>query len=468
MDRHRGQGPFPTTRRSFIQAAFPVGGLGSGLLTACRPLRSGVLGLGEQPAATRQPVTLRLSVWPPQVDLEIYQGVTAKLTARRPDLQFILDQWTGGAEDYYAKLQLSITAGTLPDLIWMQGHRWQPYLRQNAFRPIDDLVRRDKLPRAEIWGGAATRACTFKGTTYLMPTDGVNLVIFYAKAPFDRLGLKYPADDWTMDHFYDMMLRLSHGEGAERTYGYQPRSGYFLSIPWLRNGGGHEWGREDIDPTKATFTDPRVVEGVQKMWYDLMYVHRAAPTPAQRSQGITINQGKAAMFLSGSWDLPSMWGPKAPGGGVTFDVVRVPKGKAGRAEYSGTSGVAISGTTRHVEAAFEFQKFVITDEAQEEVAKGGRMPGVLGAIRRVWAPMVRQLYQFENTEAFAKSFEEGQWLATPVFTAGAGYGKIETEAILPDWQRMEAGEVNAAEALASINRKVQVILDQYTAERRGA
>ena len=459
----------PMTRRGWLHTTLVAAGVGSGLLAACGPRPAHAPGVEQGTDATtvQRPVNLRLSVWPPQVDLEIYQGVTAKLTAKQPNIQFTLDQWTGGAEDYYAKLQVSIASGTLPDIIWMQGHRWQPYLRQNAFRPIDDLVRRDRLPRGDIWGGAATRACTLKGVTYLVPTDGVNLVIYYAKAPVDRLGLQYPTDDWTMDQFYDdLVVRLSHGEGPDRIYGHQPRDGYFLSVPWLRNGGGHEWGGEDVDPTKATFDDPRVVEGVQKLWYDLMHVHRAGPTPAQRSQGATINQGKVATFLSGSWELPSMWGPKAPDGGVAFDVVRVPKGKVSRAEYSGTSGVALAAVTPHVDAAFEFQKFVVTDEAQEEVAKGGRMPGVLGAIRRVWAPLVRQLYQFQNTEAFAKAFEDGRWLATPVFTAGAGYGKIETEAILPDWRRMEAGETNAAEALADITRKVQVILDQYAAERR--
>ncbi|HEX2065920.1 MAG TPA: extracellular solute-binding protein [Candidatus Thermoplasmatota archaeon] len=407
-----------------------------------------------------------VSAWS-QDDLEAYQRATAKLTARRPDVQFILDHWTGGAEPYYAKLQAHIVAGTVPDVVWMQGHRWQPFVRQHAFRRIDDLVRRDKLSGADIWGGAATRACVLKGATYLMPTDGVNLVIYYAKAPFERLGLNYPTEDWTMDQFYELAQRLSYGEGADRQYGLQAQGEYFLSVPWLRNGGGHEWGGEDVDPTKATFNDARVVEGVQKMYYDLSWVHRAQPTPAQQGEGAAINQGRVAMLLSGSWTLPAMWGPKAPGGGVAFDVVRVPKGKASRAEYSGTSGIAIAATTPHPDASFELQKFMVTDEAQEEVAKGGRMPGVLGAIRRVWAPLVKERYQFQNTEAFAKAFEEGRWLATPVFTAGDGYGKIETEAILPDWRRMQArGEVRATEALNEINRKVQVILDQYAAERR--
>ena len=447
-------------RRRVVRAALGAGG---GLLAACAPAW-GTQG-GTQSAAARPPTQLRMSIWSAG-ELLVYQEITAKLQAKRPDLQFALDHWTGGAEPYYAAFQTHLAAGTLPDILWMQGHRWQPFAVKNAFRKLDDLVRRDRLPRGEIWGGAATRACLLKGTTYLVPTDGVNLVIFYAKAPFDRLGLPYPTDDWTMDQFYDLVLRLSHGEGQDRVYGHQPRDGYFLSVPWLRNAGGHEWGGEDVDPTKAAFADPRVVDGVQRMFYDLVHVHRAGPTAAQRSAGSTLARGKAATFLSGSWDLPSVFGPRAPDGGVAFDVVRVPKGKDSRAEYSGTSGVALAAATPHVDAAFEFLKFMVTDEAQAEVAKGGRMPGVLGAIRRVWAPLVKPLYQFQNTEAFAKSFEEGRWLATPVFTAGDGYGKIETEAILPDWRRLEAGEARAAEALGQINRKVQAILDQYAAERR--
>jgi multiple sugar transport system substrate-binding protein len=454
------------TRRSGLRATvLAAAGSGGGFLAACGQ-GGGTPAAGREPAAPRPPTQVYVSAWS-QNDLEVYQRATAKLTAKRPDLQFTLDFWTGGAEAYYAKLQANIVAGTVPDVVWMQGHRWQPYVRQNAFRRLDDLVRRDKLPAADIWGGAATRACLLKGATYLMPTDGVNLVIYYAKAPFDKLGLKYPSEDWTMDQFYELAQRMSYGEGADRQYGVQAQGEYFLSLPWLRNGGGHEWGGEDVDPTKATFTDPRVVEGVQRMYSDLSWVHRAQPTPAQQGEGAALNRGRVAMLLSGSWTLPDLWGPKAPGGGVAFDVVRVPRGKVSRAEYSGTSGIAIAASSPHPDAAFELQKFMVTDEAQEEVAAGGRMPGVLGAIRRLWAPLVKQLYQFQNTEAFAKAFEEGRWLATPVFTAGDGYGKLETEAILPDWQRMQTrGEVRATEALSEINRKVQAILDQYAAERR--
>jgi hypothetical protein len=54
------------------------------------------------------------------------------------------------------------------------------------------------------------------------------------------------------------------------------------------------------------------------------------------------------------------------------------------------------------------------------------MPGILRALRPVLATPVKQLYQFQHTEGF-ESFEEGRWPATPVFTAGDGYGKIETE-----------------------------------------
>jgi hypothetical protein len=42
-------------------------------------------------------------------------------------------------------------------------------------------------------GGRVSRAArdvVGRGATYLMPTDGVNLVIYYAKAPFDKLGLR--------------------------------------------------------------------------------------------------------------------------------------------------------------------------------------------------------------------------------------------------------------------------------------
>ncbi len=64
-------------------------------------------------------------------------------------------------------------------------------------------------------------------------------------------------------------------------------------------------------PTKATFDDPKTIEGMQ-FWSDLIHTHKVAPSPGFFKQGgmgggDLFATGRLAMFVGGYWEL--VFGP---------------------------------------------------------------------------------------------------------------------------------------------------------------
>lgn len=92
-------------------------------------------------------------------------------------------------------------------------------------------------------------------------------VLFYNKDLFDKAGLPYPKEGWTLDDFRQTALRLTSGDGATQVYGYLPLDaglqdlGYFVA---------QQGGFKPFDPTEylqapAALDAAQIVDAVR--WY---------------------------------------------------------------------------------------------------------------------------------------------------------------------------------------------------------
>lgn len=62
----------------------------------------------------------------------------------------------------------------------------------------------------------------WENALYAIPAYSSVRVLFYNKDLFDKAGLVYPKEGWTLDDFRQMALRLTSGDGAMKIYGYLP------------------------------------------------------------------------------------------------------------------------------------------------------------------------------------------------------------------------------------------------------
>src|ERR671934_76054 len=82
-------------------------------------------------------------------------------------------------------------AGTLPDIVYMQGWEWQPYAIAGTLRPMDNFIKRDRAHLPNIWPAAYHPQTKWNGKTYMAPADTGPMVMFYNKEMFDKARVPY-------------------------------------------------------------------------------------------------------------------------------------------------------------------------------------------------------------------------------------------------------------------------------------
>jgi len=415
-----------------------------------------------RPAPEGVSTVVRVSVWGDVTDMQIYSGIADAFHEAQGDIGIELEQWIG---EYYEKMQTQIAAAVEPDLMYVQGWRWQPFAEKNVIRPLDEFIDAD-LPdyMVEIWPESADPQTKMDGKTYMAVSDGGAMVMICAKEPFDRAGVDFPPDpNWTVEEFIEIVQKLTGTFDGVEQWGYQAQGGYERLAPFIRLNGALEWD-QIVNPRKALFDDPAVTKEIQLWVGDFVNKWKTSPSPAMMQGGANqVQTGNVAIKYEGPWFLARMQGPLAAReGGTSFEVAPVPQGTQGTICNGFLHGHAMSNRTKDPAAAWEVLKFIGSDEGQEYVSKGGRQPHSARLIREMWVEVAESTYNFTTAEAFATGWDTG----TIHVISGAEL-RMRNEAIVPALDSVINGRRTAEEAFASANKDIQMILDDYWQEKEG-
>ncbi len=246
--------------------------------------------------------------------------------------------------NYYTKLQTMFAGGTPPNLASFQGWEWQAYADKGLLQPVDDWITRDKVTNVYPSGYTSVEQSTKRnGKTFLIPLQAATMIMFYAKKIFDDAGVAYPKTDWTFDEFVETAKKLT--DAGKGLFGYQVNGNWYRDIGWIVGTGKREFDTI-IDPKKAMFNQPEIVDRITTTSYDMPHTWKVAPSPADTSGANTINTGKCAMKYEGPWFLPQLNSPKLreQKKEVPFDVVLMPKtpNVSGRPHRGWGEGVAVT------------------------------------------------------------------------------------------------------------------------------
>jgi multiple sugar transport system substrate-binding protein len=471
------------SRRAFLTGAGALGLLG--LLAACGPAatptpaqpaaapaaaaavpkpaepRPAQGAPGTRPAAaapsTAGPVAIGVSVWGDVTDKQTYDNITADFMKANPTVKVTPDQWVEG---YYDKLQTVLAAGTAPDVLYTESYSWQAYAARGAFTPIDDYRNKDKV---DLWPDLPLyRAYTqFRGKLYSVVVDTGNCVTFYLKEPFDKAGVPYPKAGWTIDQYWETARKLT--DPAAKQYGANQQWNYLLQQPLWRANGVEEFDQV-VEPTKAKFDDPVIVDTMQTYVTDAINKLKVTPAPADLKGGaIGLNQGNIAMYHTGPWYLPRLWGKDASkAGGVKFDVTPNPAGKSGKtAHFTDASNEQLNAQSKHKDEAWVLIKWIGSEEGQKRVVEGGRMPNLPEMTKRLWVDRAKKDYNFEHAEVFLDAYQTG---VMPM-CGGVSVDQLNQKAFRPAIDAMANG-TSAKDAMAECQKNAQKMLDDYWAAQK--
>ncbi len=414
--------------------------------------------------AVKAPATVDFLAWGDNADIPAWDALVKLYQEKNPNVSVNVTTVADPNVNYYPKLQTAIAGGTPPQVASFQGWEWQTYADKDVLAPIDDLVKRDGFDAIYPTDIKSVVDSTVRhGKKYLIPLQLATMVMFYIKKPFDDAGLPYPTDDWTFEEFWDTAKKLTKTDGDNKMYGYQANGSWFRDIGWIRGTGKQEFDAI-VDPKKAMFSQPEIVDILQKIAYDVYYTDKIAPTPADLSAGANSFQlGNCAMKYEGAWWFGQMNSPdlRKDNKQHEFDVVLMPKMADPERPHRGwAEGIALLKGDK-VEDGWNLASFMASEEGDKLYSEvTGRIPNNVALIESYWLPLVQEKFQFSNAKAFIEAFKRSE----VDVVGGVPRSKLWSESVKPTgWDPMINGTATAAEAMPAVDAAVQAKLDEYWA-----
>jgi multiple sugar transport system substrate-binding protein len=203
-----------------------------------------------------------------------------------PNIKVVVEPITG---QYYTAVTTQIVAGTIQDVVLFEGNFFQAFKDQDAFTPIDAVLRRLGVNMADY--SVVPGIYQDKGKQYGMPFQLVVSGWYFNVTLFKERGVRMPSADWTWDDVLAAAQALT--DPAKNQYGiHVTNSDQFVWGPLLFSAGAR-W--HNADKTRTLLADQGGVEAFR--WViDLIYKHHVSPAPSQVAE---VRGPFASPFVAG-------------------------------------------------------------------------------------------------------------------------------------------------------------------------
>jgi multiple sugar transport system substrate-binding protein len=315
-------------------------------------------------------VTIRYAFWGLPEEKDVQEKLKERFEELHPNITVKLEHIAG---DYMGPLLTQIAGGNAPDVFYIGEALVSNMADKGVLLNLMDYANADSFDFNDYFQATLEPVGYKEGNLWAFPKDNTPYMIYYNKDMFDKAGVAYPTPDWTWQDFEAKAKELTvRKDGKTTQYGYAQDLGWTAYMTAIYSNGGTLMSD---DGKSLTFDDPKTMEALQ--WYkDLMYKDGGVSPSPEGIQSLGVgqldlfNSQKAAMLSGGRWisffirDLEANWG-----------VVPFPKGNEEAASPFLFVTLASPKATKHPEEAWEFIKFVVSEEGQQiNAATGLGMP----------------------------------------------------------------------------------------------
>ncbi|WP_312880339.1 extracellular solute-binding protein [Paenibacillus phytorum] len=205
-------------------------------------------------------------------------------------------------EQYKSKLKVLSASNQLPDVGFTFAAGFlEPYVKGDLFEPLDDVLN-NKLKDKFVSG--TTEAYAVNGKTYGLPVE-LNIVpVYYNKAIFAKNNLQVPK---SYDEFLNVVKTLSNNNVVPIALGNKDRWTGSLWYMYMANRvGGNDPLKKAIART-GSFEEPSLIQAAKDVQglVDLNAFNKGFNGLSYDEGKSEFMNGKAAMYLMGTWELPS-------------------------------------------------------------------------------------------------------------------------------------------------------------------
>ena len=212
-------------------------------------------------------------------------------------------QYEPVADDYQRFIVNALSAGTAPDLFYMDIFWAGSLIRSGAVEPLNDYLEKSTVLKAEDFIPSLVDAFTVDGQVYGIPKDFNTLALFYNKDLFDYAGVEYPSNDDTWDTLYEKLEKVASIDPDIYGLALQPEFARFGALAYA--AGFTPFNAEG----KTDLSDPAFVDAFK--WYTGMAETGVGVMPADISQGWgggALASEQVAAALEGAWIIGALKG----------------------------------------------------------------------------------------------------------------------------------------------------------------
>ncbi len=295
---------------------------------------------------------------------KMFRNLARKFEEKHPNVEVRIYFVPGNV--YVRKLITMHAGGTPPDVFYLNEKFVPAYAKKNILEPLNKWIEQDTNFNINDYFKQAVDTVTVDGKIYQLPVFFSPVVLYYNKSMFDSKGVPYPNRDWKWEDLLKAALKLTKSDTKkveDMRYG-------FLVLPWFSRWPMWVWQNGgDIfnsDFTRCLLNQPPAVEAITFL-HDLIYKHHVSPTVTQSEEmgadELFVN-GNLAMIMSTRFQIARYRTIRA----FKWDVAEPPYKKQ-RATILAVGGNCVSSHSKHKKLAWEFAKFLASEEAQIEMCK---------------------------------------------------------------------------------------------------
>lgn len=337
------------------------------LITLTAVLCAGIYFLNNCSKSKSDEKTLiKIAFWGDFNELNAINDIAKKIEKEIPRVKLKLEHIPvgGDASRYSQKILTEAASDTAPDIAFCDVNLFVSFYTKGLFISLTPYLRQDQNFSIKNYFPSLVKRFTVNKEVYILPRDVAPFaVVYYNKDLFDKAGLAYPKDNWTIDD----LLRYAKALTKYDEKGLPVQFGFYTWV-WQNfvycYGGG--FVDDPANPRKCILDKKESIQGLQ-FYIDLMYKHHVMPLPSSLESGTQelFKTGKLAMYCSGIWETPAM----KQGNSFQWDIVMFPKGPGGKRGFAtGGSGYGILKWAKDKDLAWQVLKYLASPEAQKHLA----------------------------------------------------------------------------------------------------
>ncbi|WP_309065721.1 sugar ABC transporter substrate-binding protein [Microbacterium sp.] len=425
-------------RRKAITAGVALAASASLLLTGCGRGDDSSGPAADGPKIDDKPATGTVELWTQGADGAKLPEMFDEFQKENPDVEINMTEVPG--EEFASKMTAAITAGTVPDLVYIFTENQAGLLATGGFDPVPEgLVDEDDFFEA-IWQNSVV-----DDVAYGVPWYSYANMLIYRKDIAEQAGVEAPTN-WEEQREFGEALKA---QGVEFPFAlavnYDQYTAGQVQVMAAQNGGSMI--SEDL--SEWTINDPKVVEALE-YWASLVKDGLASPDGPQFLDTVPwSSEGKNAAIVDGGPWFAS-WFDDANGAGWGAEHLAFapnPVGPSGdSASTTGGGSWFVPSDGENKDAAWKFARFMSEPSSQ---VKWYQIFKNMPAVKAAWEEP--EMQGDPLLEAVRESLEVG--VGQPNVPTWAQVGAVIGQQI----ERVVRDDVSAKDALDEAQKQAEAI-----------